>query len=422
MPRLRDILRERNFSLLWCSQIVSQFGDKFTQMALVGLINKRAPGSTYELAKLFIFVIIPVFIVGPMAGVFSDRWSRKYTMVISDLIRGSLVLSIAAYWMLVPSLKPVFPIYIIVFIIFSVTRFFIPAKMSIIPDLVPEDGLLQANSLMHTTGMIAASLGYGLGGIVIALPMIGVKGGLLIDGVTFFLSALLVIFIKVRIKPPAFKKKISVISKQIKEAVDTSVLIEIKEGIKYLVSQRKMHFLIELLFFLWSGVGATYVVMITFIQGTLQSVTKDLGLLIMFFGGGLFLGSIIYGKFGRSFDKVKAIFLSLALGGVFMVQFVVFVGASQRFSIAAILASVFGCALAPIMISSNTIVHELIPDDLRGRVFASLEAVMHLAFLVFMIISAILAEVFSGFYILLIIGMLFIYFGVHGLKRRLHPR
>ncbi|MFH1868881.1 MAG: MFS transporter [Candidatus Omnitrophota bacterium] len=417
MSKLRAVLKEPNFFLLWLGQLISQFGDKFTQMALVGLVYKKAPGSTLELAKLFIFVIVPVFIVGPLAGAYSDRWSRKYTMIVSDAIRGGLVLLIVLYWAFVPTLQPIFPIYIIVFIIFSVTRFYVPSKMSIIPDMVDPDKLLEANSLIHTTGMVAAALGFGIGGIIISLPSIGVKGGLLIDAATFFVSALLLIFIRVRKREPKITEAISVLGKRLKEVMAKSVFGEIKDGLMYLFSHRKMHFVIALLFLLWSGVGASHVVIIVFIQQALASITRDLGLLIMFFSIGLFCGSIVYGKFGQRLSKARAIFLSLILGGFLLIGFVVILNMHANFHSASMITFLFGCSLSPIMISSNTIVHELIPAELRGRVFSSLEAVMHLAYLIFMVASAMLAEVINNFYILLAIGIIFICSGIFGIKK-----
>ncbi len=417
MSKLRDVLKEPNFLFVWLGQIISQFGDKFAMMALVGLVSQRAPGSAYELAKLFIFVIIPVFIVGPVAGVYCDRWSKKWTMIISDIVRGLLIFSIVMYWALVPTLKPVFPVYIIVFIIFSVTRFFIPAKMSIVPQLVTGDKLLKANSLMHTTGMIASALGFGLGGIIVSMPTIGVKGALVIDGFTFFVSALLVSFVRKREAISAVKESLSEIGRNVKEIIQQSVFTEIKHGIKHIIAHRKMHFVIGLLFILASGIGASQVVVIVFIQNALASITRDLGLLIMLFGAGLFCGALVYGKVGERFSKVKAIFISLILGGIFLIQFVILVGVFESFFMAATISFFFGAAVSPILISSNTIVHELIPEEAHGRVFSSLEAVVHLAYLVFMLLSAVVAEFVSSFSILLIVGSVFILSGVLGIRR-----
>src|SRR3990170_3958731 len=86
--------KNRNFQRLWLGQLISQFGDRINQLALVGLIAERAPGSAVDLAKLLAFTIIPVFIVQPFAGVFVDRWDRRTTLFVCDLIRGLLVLTI----------------------------------------------------------------------------------------------------------------------------------------------------------------------------------------------------------------------------------------------------------------------------------------------------------------------------------------
>jgi MFS transporter, DHA3 family, macrolide efflux protein len=417
MARLRDVLKEPNFLFLWLGQIISQFGDKFAMIALVGLVSEKAPGSTYELAKLFMFVIIPVFLIGPVAGAYSDRWSRKRTMITSDFLRGFLVLGIVFYWALVPSLHPGFPVYIIVFLIFSVTRFFIPAKMAIVPELLAGDKILKGNSLMHITGMIASALGFGLGGLLISLPSIGVKGGLIIDAVSFYLSAAFLMLMKTKERVSVKKENIYEISRKAKDIIKSSVFDDIKYGIRHIASQPRMHSVVVLLFILASGVGASQVVLIVFIQDSLASITRDLGLLIMFFGIGLFVGAVVYGKLGEGLARIKAILFSLLLGGIFLLQFLVLIHIFANFTLAAIIALFFGAAISPIIISSNTIVHELMPEEAYGRVFSSLEAIMHLAYLIFMFISAILAEIIGSFNILLIVGAVFIVSSVLGIRR-----
>ena len=207
-------------------------------------------------------------------------------------------------------------------------------------------------------------------------------------------------------------------SRNVKDIIKHSVFDEITHGIKHIMAHKRMRFIIGLLFILASGIGASHVVIIVFIQNALSSVTKDLGLLVMFFGIGLFCGALFYGKVGEKFSKVKAIFLSLILGGIFLIQFIVLVNIFESFFTAATVALFFGAAVSPIIISSNTIVHELIPEEAHGRVFSSLEAVMHLAYLIFMLISAILAEFISSFYILLLVGCVFIVVGIFGIRRR----
>ena len=155
---LRKSLQNRSFVFFWLAQLISQFGDRINQMALVGLVAGRQFGaaSTMELAKLLAFTIIPVFIVGPIAGVYVDRWDRKTTLFVCDLIRGFLILTIPFIFIAQQSM---IPIYIVVFLAFCLSRFYVPAKMSIIPELVAAEHLHVANSLATVTGMIAFVLG-----------------------------------------------------------------------------------------------------------------------------------------------------------------------------------------------------------------------------------------------------------------------
>ena len=167
MKSLREFLSDTkniNFLRLWLAQFVSQFGDRIHQMALVGLVAHRFPNSAIELAKIMAFTILPVFIIQPFAGVYVDRWDRRKTLFVCDIIRGLLVLTIPFVFMVRESMVP---IYIVVFLIFSFSRLYIPAKMSFIPELVDQENLLIANSLMTTTGMIAFALGASLGGFLI---------------------------------------------------------------------------------------------------------------------------------------------------------------------------------------------------------------------------------------------------------------
>ena len=77
MPKFRKVLKNRNFFFLWLGQIISQLGDRLGQMSLIGMVYARTPGSTVEIFKLLTFTIIPVFLIGPLAGVYVDRWDRR---------------------------------------------------------------------------------------------------------------------------------------------------------------------------------------------------------------------------------------------------------------------------------------------------------------------------------------------------------
>jgi len=396
MARFSEVLKNRNFFLLWLGQIISQLGDRLGQMALIAFVYMRAPGSTLQIAKILSFTIIPVFIIGPLAGVYVDRWDRRRTMFICDFLRSLLVLSIPLFLFYFRTLAPV---YLIIFIVFSVGRFFVPAKLSIVPDLVDKQDLLIANSLVNTTGMIAATLGFGISGVLV--EWLGAKSGFYLNSITFLASATLIFMISKRFVVEMDLKKVG---QEIIEVISKSVLQEIKEGVAYFIKNKDIRFTASIIFALWSALGAVYVVIIVFVQNTLHSTTKDLGLLVMFLGIGLFLGSLVYGRFGQRIRHYKVIFSSLVLSGIMLVIFALGIYNYPNFAMAALLALCLGLTVAPIMIASNTIIHSVSDNDMLGKIFSSFEIVMHLGFLLFMFISSILADKFSHLAILVAVG------------------
>jgi DHA3 family macrolide efflux protein-like MFS transporter len=410
MAQFTKLLKNRNFLLLWLSQIISQFGDRLNQMALIGLIYQRAPGSTFELAKLLSFTIIPVFLIGPVAGVYVDRWDRRQTMLICDFLRFVLVFCVPMFFLQRQGLTP---IYIIVFLVFCLSRFYVPAKMSIIPDLVNPEDLLLANSLANITGMIAAIFGFGFGGFLVA--WMGVSGAFYINALTFFVSAVFIFLITKTVRMN--KERIIEVSREVLEVIKKSVVDEIKEGISYLFNQREIRFIVNTLFALWSALGAIYVIMIVFVQESLGTVTKDLGLLAMFLGVGLFIGSILYGRFCQKVSHFKTIFASLISGGIMLILFALLLHYAGQFLLAAALSFVFGLIISPIMIAANTMVHEVSDSAMRGKVFSSLEVVMHFAFLLFMLISSGLADHYQRVWILVGVGTILALIGIGGVIR-----
>ena len=399
MSRFREVFKNRNFFFLWSGQIISQLGDRLDQMALIALVYMRAPGSSIQIAKILSFTIIPVFLIGPLAGVYVDRWDRRKTMYFCDFLRAGLVLLIPSFLFYS---RNIVPIYIIVFLVFCVGRFFIPAKLSILPELVDDKDLLMANSLVNTTGMIAAIVGFGISGVVV--DWLGAKSGFYLDSLSFLVSGTLIFFI---IRRQVAHTSIRRVSKEIVAVFkEMSVLQEIKEGVLYFIRKPDIRFAAAITFILWSALGAVYVVLIVFVQKALHSATKDLGLLVMFLGIGLFLGSLIYGRFGQRISHYKTIFSSLILSGIMVVIFAFTLERYPHFWVASELSFLLGLLIAPIMIASNTIIHKASDNHMMGKIFSSLEIVMHLGFLIFMFISSFLADRVPKVSILIVVGSL----------------
>jgi len=407
MSEYAKVLKNRNFFLLWLGQIVSQLGDRLDQMALLGLIYLKAPGSPMQIAKIMSFTILPVFIIGPLAGVYVDRWDKRRTMYICDFLRAALVLSIPLFFFHTDNFLP---LYIVIFIIFSIGRFFVPAKMAILPELVEKKQLLMANTLANMTGMIAAVAGFGISGLLV--EWVGAKSGFYLDSLSFAFSALLIFLISTGARWRSREHTVHHPVREMEEIFRKTVLQELKESWKYVLSNKHIRFTVGLIFTLSSALGALYVVMIVFVQKTLHSATKDLGLLIVFLGAGLFCGSVCYGRFGSRISHYRMIFLSLAAAGIMLIVFAFALDKYPVFNVAAVLALLLGLSISPIMIASNTIIHRVSDSQMRGKVFSALEIIMHLGFLTFMLLSSKIAERLPEIFIIYVIGCLFALIGL----------
>jgi len=418
MTRFRDVLKDRNFLCLWIAQIISNFGDRLTQMALVALIYQTAPGSAIALAKLISFTIIPVFLIGPIAGAWVDRLNKRNVMVISDLLRGILVLAIPLFIML----QQILLVYLSVFLVFSLSRFFIPSRMAIIPDIVSKDKLLVANTLADTTHMLGNVMGLVVAGVLVNIRFIGAIGGFYIDAATFFASAALIGMIVQKSFAKEVREDLKVTKEAFSRSIRKSIFVEIKDGIMYFKKYSQMHFIVYVFFLLMAGLGAISCVVIVFIQESFGTATLDLGLIGMFLAGGLLLGTLLYGKLGQGMEKPRTILLSFIGTGISVVLFAFFVRKYPNILVSGLLAGLMGMMASPIMVSVNTMTHETMPEEARGRTFSSLESVIHLAFLIFMFLAAYAAKYIERFWILIIVGIIFIICGFTGMVLRKNER
>ena len=123
--KITEILRNKNFLKLWIGQIVSALGDRFHQMALLGLIIKKGGNVGEELSKITFWSILPFFLFSLFSGVLSDRWSRKRILIGSDIARVLLVCAIP--WVICDP-ATITVAYPFIFVIGIFTCLFSPAK------------------------------------------------------------------------------------------------------------------------------------------------------------------------------------------------------------------------------------------------------------------------------------------------------
>jgi len=373
---LLRVLKNRNFLALWIGQIISQFGDRLAQMALIGLYLKQTAGislshSVPVMRNLFFFSTLPILLFSPLAGVYVDRWSRKKTLIAADLLRAGLILLIP---LLAGYTDGMWSIYGVIFLVFSVTCFFSPAKSAIIPNLVKKRELLAANSLSNITRLIAMIGGVTAGGIIVAWT--GTKMSFYLDSLSFLLSGLAILAIRIKEDPPPEESKVGI----------GRVAKELVAGLNFIRKKKRVKFVATSLFILMGASGIGYLLVTVFVTKALNLGTIGLSVLATFLGIGMLAGSLIYGHFGEQIEREKVIVGGILVCGVCAVL----LGGSKSLFLLSLGVSIIGFIASPIMIAAYTLTQELTPDRIRGRVFSALEVIINSSFLFFIWVAGVL--------------------------------
>ncbi|OHB35079.1 MAG: hypothetical protein A2099_06100 [Planctomycetes bacterium GWF2_39_10] len=348
--KITEVLGNYNFLKLWIGQIVSALGDRFHQMALLGLIIKEGGNVGEELSKITFWSTLPFFLFSLFSGVLSDRYSRRSILIGSDIVRAFLVCAIP--WIIRDSTS-ITPAYPVIFFIGIFTCFFSPAKFSIIPNIIEDRLLLAANSLVSCSALLSVLAGTAVGCIV--FDSVGFKVSMYFDAFTYLFSAGTIWKLTTKEKERPKIKSVAV------------VLFDIKEGMKYIYNDVKLIILIFLGAIFWF-VGISFYVVISDFAEKVWNITSltPLGLIFTLLGGGLLIGAILVGKYG---DRIKrnilytCSILVLAFG---IIAFSLVKSYSTASSIIFFIGIAGGTFLSPI----NADIQKIVPDGLRGRVFA----------------------------------------------------
>lgn len=188
MQNLLRALKIRPFAYLWSGQLLSRLGDFLYQIALAWWVLEVS-GSATAMATVLIFAFAPTVIFMLIGGVAADRYPRLPILITSDILRGIIVLLVAGLawggWL------QIWHVYILSLSFGIVDAFFQPAYAALIPQLVTEDDLPSANALSSLTLQLGRIAGPPLGAAVIAF--VGIELAFALNGITFSLSALLLL-------------------------------------------------------------------------------------------------------------------------------------------------------------------------------------------------------------------------------------
>ena len=392
----RDLLKIRNFRLLWGGQIVSNFGDAITQLTLILYINRITDGSTQAIAGLLIALALPMATLGLVAGVFVDRWDRKRTMIVSDLLRGILTLGFvaAAVW------QQLWLIYLLAFLHATVSSFFGPARGAVIPLIVPKDGLLAANSLSQTTMVFIRVLGTAVAGFLVG-SLNTFTPAFLIDAATFFISVLFI----VRLTLPETKPEETVE----KTAVNLKlILAQLSDGIKLIAGSRILIGIMVAISITMLGLGAVNVLLA-------PMLVNEMGLPETWFGGlelAQTLGMIISGTavtvLAARFKPTNLISIALILTGIVLAFFATINNIWPMFPALFFL----GLTVPPVNAGISTIMQTSVDNQILGRVSSALHAVIQTSNLLSMFLAGVVAAAVGTRNVFLISGIIVVIAGI----------
>lgn len=344
------IRTERSFRWLWLSQVVSEFGDWFQFVALVSMFPTRGRGAEI-VAALVVARHVVAAAVGPLAGVFADRYARAHVMIAADIAR----VFIALAFLLVGGPEDLVLIFVLSLLLEAFSMIFEPAKGAAIPQVLPKTKLFAANKLEGATWSAMLGIGSAAGGAVAAL--VGRRGAFAINAMTFALSALAVALARVPALPIRHQS-----------SPRESAALQFAEGLRYVRDHAAQRSLLLLKPGAMIAGGMVVLVSVYADRVFAGDNALTMGALLGARGAGALIVPFIVGRFSGS--GVKA--LSRAMIACFCVACLAFVGFANTHSVEAAALALFVAhgAVSTIWVSSSQLMQVTIPNRVFGRVIA----------------------------------------------------
>ncbi len=358
------VLAIKPFRRLWISLSLSSLGDWLSIVALTcaGPVA-RPPAATVAktsaVGGVWLATLLPALLFGPLAGALADRLDRRITMIVGDVIRGLLFLSIPLF----PSLTW---IYAAKFLAGVVTQFWIPATSASVPNLVPKDKLERANQLSlvgtYATAPLAAGLfsvlalvSEGLSRVTPLFHASNVDLALYFNAASYFVSAATVYFIREIPKRNA-SEKISV----------PSTAKSIWEGWKFIGRNAVVRGLMIGMIGGFVAAGVVIGLGYTYVVDTLHGGSAGWGLVFAAIFIGMALGMAVGPRLLHGFSLKRLFGLSIIGGAVPLALLALVPNLALVTLFVVLIGALSGIGYA----TGFTIVGLEVDDDTRGRVFA----------------------------------------------------
>jgi MFS family permease len=391
-PDYRRLFRNRHFMALWIAQLVSFVGDYLEWLAIPILV-KNMTGSTLMVGLALIANSIPVLALGPVAGVFVDRWDRRKTMIVADILRALLIL----VCLTVQSPEQVWVYFVVGFGMSTISRFFYPAMNASLPLIVTDkDDLLVANGMMQIVQSVGLLAGPAIAGFVIGFW--GAPAAFIIDSITFLISAIAILTIAVPHTTPVNQRL-------------NAVWSDLKEGMAYLLRNQVMRSVMYLLAVVMLGAGAVNVLWIPYLMTTYHAGPEVIGVVDSAQGVGMVIGGLALGVISVLLRKAVIVGLGVIIVGAGFSA----IGLAPNLALIVILNIIVGTAMIPAQSVLYTLMQTAVPDIKRGRVGSGMSAITTITSLAGMAAASLLADVIGLRVIFVVCGVITMLGGLLGM-------
>jgi MFS family permease len=400
---LRSVLSEQDFRRLFTTRLISQAGDGIYTAGFGAYVFFSA--TTYPdpaaAAEAFAVLYLPYSFIGPFAGVFIDRWSRRQILLVSALVRAVLVAITA---LLIGSGELGIPLYVSALAALGVNRFFLASLSAALPHVVRDDKLVMANSVAPTIGGIVTTVA-GVVGIGIRLVLGGGHGGaaviVLVAAVCYLLAGLAAAAMSRDLLGPVHEPGAApeALTQELRD-----VLRGLAAGVRYLVRRPGPAGAL-------GAVGAYRVLFgIVFLMSILlyrnyfypggngNAALSHFTLVVVVTAVGYGLAAVISPVVTRRLTKHSWIALLLAVSGLVMA-----LGGTFRQLPFLFIGFVLGLTGQGIAISATTIIQEQTSDTYRGRAFALYDMMFNGVFVAGAVVGALIIPVDGKSYPLIVV-------------------
>ncbi|HTT14394.1 MAG TPA: MFS transporter [Thermoplasmata archaeon] len=356
-PSFGRALAHRPFFLLWLSQLVSQSGDYVFEVALLWLVLQTT-GSVFAVTLVVVATLVPAVLLGPVLGVYVDRWPRRTILLLTNVAEGVLVAALSG---LVLAHEATLPLILgIVFALSVGSQFVRVTSNALVPQTVSADDLGPANSLLTFSNSSTQIVGLSIGGVVVAL--FGVNAPIAYDALSFLAAAAIVLFMASSVGRP----------EPAAEGDDGRFSTQFREGFRYVIAQRYLLEIIALGLVVNFAGNTAFALWAPYADLVLHGGAATYGLLGAMIAVGAIVGAIAIGKIDTRRRAGPILFAGeFAFGGLLIA-----LGLTRSIPLALAESFGVGVLLSVINVPLFAAIQAKVPARLMGRVMSVLLALV----------------------------------------------